>query len=176
MLPSRGAIKNTSLVLLVAILVALPAFGGRRSGVSSGRKSVHVGGHYRKNGSYVRPHYRAAPGFGTHRSSSSSARLRNYRPHTQPHRHSYSTRSHRGVRSSGNEAERARKRSPAARAAFQREHPCPSNGSRSGRCPGYVVDHVEALACGGADTPSNMQWQTVAEARAKDKIERHGCR
>src|SRR5439155_12721770 len=41
--------------------------------------------------------------------------------------------------------------------------------------PGHVVDHVVPLACGGADAPSNMQWQTVAEAKAKDKVERIGC-
>jgi hypothetical protein len=27
-----------------------------------------------------------------------------------------------------------------------------------------------------AQTPSNMQWQTVAEGKAKDKTERIGCR
>jgi len=32
------------------------------------------------------------------------------------------------------------------------------------------------LACGGADSPSNMEWQTVADAKAKDKWERIGCR
>jgi hypothetical protein len=41
---------------------------------------------------------------------------------------------------------------------------------------GYVIDHVKPLACGGADAPSNMQWQTVAEGKAKDKTERVGCR
>jgi hypothetical protein len=40
---------------------------------------------------------------------------------------------------------------------------------------GYVVDHVVPLACGGADSPSNMQWQIKAEAKAKDKWERKGC-
>ena len=39
---------------------------------------------------------------------------------------------------------------------------------------GYVVDHVVPLACGGADTPSNMQWQTIEAAKAKDKVERTG--
>ena len=42
--------------------------------------------------------------------------------------------------------------------------------------PGYVVDHIRPLACGGPDTPANMQWQTAAEAKAKDKWERAGCR
>jgi hypothetical protein len=45
----------------------------------------------------------------------------------------------------------------------------------SGKCPGYVVDHVKPLACGGADAPWNMQWQTKANAKAKDKTERSGC-
>ena len=39
-------------------------------------------------------------------------------------------------------------------------------GSASGACPGWVVDHVKALACGGADRSENMQWQTVADAKA----------
>jgi hypothetical protein len=30
---------------------------------------------------------------------------------------------------------------------------------------GYVVDHIVPLECGGADAPSNMQWQTVREAK-----------
>lgn len=61
-------------------------------------------------------------------------------------------------------------------AAFKRDNPCPSNGARRGSCPGYVVDHVTALACGGPDHPSNMQWQTIPDAKAKDRWERIGCR
>ena len=41
--------------------------------------------------------------------------------------------------------------------------------------PGHVVDHRIPLACGGADALSNMQWQTIEEAKAKDKVERQGC-
>jgi hypothetical protein len=63
------------------------------------------------------------------------------------------------------------KRSSAAKQAFERQHPCPSTGRTSGRCPGYVVDHIKALECGGVDAPSNMQWQTVAKGKAKDKTE-----
>lgn len=67
------------------------------------------------------------------------------------------------------------KRSKSERAAFQRQNPCPSTNKVRGKCDGYVVDHIVALACGGADKPSNMQWQTIAEAKAKDKWERKGC-
>ena len=63
------------------------------------------------------------------------------------------------------------KRSGAARRAFQKAHPCPSTGKHSGACPGYVVDHVVPLKRGGADAPSNMQWQTVQAAKAKDRVE-----
>jgi hypothetical protein len=67
------------------------------------------------------------------------------------------------------------KRNAAAKNAFKHQQPCPSTGRSSGRCPGYVVDHVRALECGGADAPGNMQWQTVAAGKAKDKTERY-CR
>jgi hypothetical protein len=66
-------------------------------------------------------------------------------------------------------------RSTAARRAFQAQQPCPSTTGRTGACPGYVVDHIEPLACGGFDAPENMQWQSVAEARAKDRWERNDC-
>jgi hypothetical protein len=63
------------------------------------------------------------------------------------------------------------KRSKAARDAFMRSHPCPANGHTRGACPGYVLDHIIALKRGGPDSPSNMQWQTVEAAKAKDKWE-----
>ncbi len=63
------------------------------------------------------------------------------------------------------------KRSPAQVNAFKKTHPCPANGSIKGRCPGYVVDHITALCVCGKDRPSNMQWQTVADAKKKDRVE-----
>jgi hypothetical protein len=62
-------------------------------------------------------------------------------------------------------------RGAAARAAFRRCEPCPSTGLFTGRCPGYVVDHIVALKRGGADEPANMQWQSYEEAKRKDRIE-----
>jgi hypothetical protein len=66
-------------------------------------------------------------------------------------------------------------RDPAVAREFQREHPCPSTGKRTGSCPGYVKDHIKPLCAGGRDSPSNMQWQTIAEAKKKDKLERQQC-
>jgi len=58
---------------------------------------------------------------------------------------------------------------------FQLTHPCPWTGLTSGACPGYVKDHIVPLVCGGRDAVSNMQWQTIREARAQDKWETKGC-
>jgi hypothetical protein len=41
--------------------------------------------------------------------------------------------------------------------------------------PGYVVDHIIPLACGGCDLPSNMALLTEAEWRAKTPWERRPC-
>jgi hypothetical protein len=60
-------------------------------------------------------------------------------------------------------------RSEAAKHQFETQ-----TGYPHGR-PGYVVDHIRPLACGGLDAPSNMQWQTVDAAKAKDGVERRGC-
>ncbi len=98
---------------------------------------------------------------------------------------SHATHSHRSTsrtRSSGGAAYRSSgtvqrghdgriRRSSAAKAAFRRSHPCPATGRSTGACPGYVVDHVKALKRGGADDPSNMQWQTLEAAKAKDRWE-----
>jgi len=36
-------------------------------------------------------------------------------------------------------------------------------------------EETNSLECGGSDTPSNMQWQSVQEAKIKDRTERN-CR
>ncbi|WP_186289482.1 HNH endonuclease [Methylomonas koyamae] len=72
-------------------------------------------------------------------------------------------------------ADAGQARSQTAIRDFKQAHPCPTNGNTKGACPGYVIDHIEPLACGGADAPTNMQWQTTADAKAKDKWERSDC-
>jgi 5-methylcytosine-specific restriction endonuclease McrA len=67
------------------------------------------------------------------------------------------------------------KRSMRAKDLFKHSHPCPSTGKSRGACPGYVIDHIIPLCAGGADVPSNMQWQTAAAAKAKDATERREC-
>lgn len=67
-------------------------------------------------------------------------------------------------------------RSPALRAEFQRLNPCPATGNSRGACPGWEVDHREALVCGGRDELGNLQWLTVAEHREKTRVEVKLCR
>lgn len=43
----------------------------------------------------------------------------------------------------------------------------PSNGNNHSACPGYVIDHIQALDCGGVDDQSNMQWQSIAEGKKR---------
>ena len=67
-------------------------------------------------------------------------------------------------------------RDPAQVREFRRHTICPSTGKATMKCSGYVVDHIRALACGGADNwRTNMQYQTIADGKAKDKWERKGC-
>ena len=67
-------------------------------------------------------------------------------------------------------------RSTAAVNAFKRANACPANGKAStASCPGYIVDHVIPLCACGEDKPSNMQWQTLADSKAKDKLEDKQC-
>ncbi len=58
---------------------------------------------------------------------------------------------------------------------FQHLYPCPSTGKKTGACPGWVKDHRIGLCCGGKDEIANLQWQTITDARAKDKWECNSC-
>ena len=67
-------------------------------------------------------------------------------------------------------------RSAQAIAEFKRQQPCPITEKPRGPCPGYQIDHVTPLKCGGPDHPSNMQWLTVEDHKAKTKREARLCR
>lgn len=70
----------------------------------------------------------------------------------------------------------AQARDPAAVREFRKTHPCPATNKTTGACPGWVVDHAWPLCAGGPDSASNLQWQTRADALAKDKVEWRVCR
>ena len=61
-------------------------------------------------------------------------------------------------------------RSRAAKHKFEAD-----TGYPRGR-PGYVVEYRVPLACGGADAPYNMQWQTNADGKAQAKRDRIRCK
>ena len=58
-------------------------------------------------------------------------------------------------------------RPSSAKENFRKAYPCPSTGRSSGSCPGYEVEHMNPPACGGADSPGNMQWVQASAARKK---------
>src|ERR1041385_8498190 len=70
----------------------------------------------------------------------------------------------------------AAERSAKAKRDFRAHPPCPATHRTKGACPGYVIDHIKPLCAGGPDHPKNMQWQTVADAKVKDREERKMCR
>ena len=60
---------------------------------------------------------------------------------------------------------------------YQKIHPCPSTGRTTGKCPGWSLDHVIPLACGGCDSIENLQWmknsiKSCAGTWCKDRWER----
>jgi hypothetical protein len=180
--------RKIILVLCFAVLsIAVVCYAGGRGGSSKSSSSsshsgkVHVDGYYRKDGTYVRPYDRNYPGQGPSGDSStpnsspslpsSSSTSSSYSGRNLSSNYGYSTRnySYRFYHSSGYIGSRDTNgriaRSESAKREFMRE-----TGYPHGR-PGYVVDHIIPLKRGGSDTPSNMQWQTVEAAKAKDKWE-----
>jgi len=124
------------------------------------KKAVHVKEYTKKDGTKVKAHDRKAP---------KSEGANTAKPKKAAKAKKESTVKTPSVAVARDERGRIQ-RSDAARHTFARQ-----TGYPHGR-PGYVIDHIKPLACGGADDPSNMQWQTVAAAKAKDKTERIGCR
>lgn len=62
------------------------------------------------------------------------------------------------------------KRSSSVVRAFKRVHPCPVTGVSDGPCPGWQVDHVVPLGCGGCDAVANMQWLPVEIKTCKGSL------
>lgn len=60
--------------------------------------------------------------------------------------------------------------------AFKRAYPCPATGNVTGGCPGWAIDHVIPLVCGGCDAVVNLQWlPNELKSKAvvgKDRFER----
>jgi hypothetical protein len=155
--------------LLVAIcMMVVPA-------TARGSRSSHP----RSYSSHSTRSYHPRSSTSSSRSHSSTGHSpRSYSPRSSHHRSGTSSHRTRQTASSGTiqrDSHGRIKRSAAAKDAFKRQQPCPSTGKSRGACPGYVIDHVKPLECGGADAPSNMQWQTVAAGKAKDKTEGY-CR
>jgi hypothetical protein len=160
-------VRRVILALLVAFSVV--SFGidldaakgsGHATKSAPGGKTVHVKEYTRKDGKTVAAHERAAPHAKAPAKES---------PPSKP----ATVKAEKVQRTPAVGVARNAKgriaRSEAARHAFEVQ-----TGYPHGR-KGYVVDHVRALACGGADAPSNMQWQTIEAAKAKDRVERVGC-
>ncbi len=152
-------------VALALLTLAAPASaqrrsGGARGGSSHSYSSRSYGGSYhpRSSSGHTRTY---TPRTHTYHAPRTSTRSSSYHAPRTPRAKPYAP---------GGRGSRGRiKRSESARRQFMAQ-----TGYPRGR-PGYVVDHVVPLACGGTDAPSNMQWQSVAAARAKDRVERRGC-
>ncbi len=171
--------------VLATLGLALPAQaqrGGHGGSHSSSRSrssgSVHVHGYTGRSGKSVAPYTRRAPGEVTHSAPRASTVPHVAAPHS-PHLSTGSPQAtppkaaripnHSAAPGTTRSSNSRIKRSEAAKDQFLRQTGHPHGW------PGHVVDHVVPLACGGADAPSNMQWQTVAEAKAKDRVEQRGC-
>ncbi len=155
------------LVIALALIVSFCSLGvaadaaedsGRsaKSGSSSGTKTVHVKEYTRKDGTKVKAHDRAAP--ESKAPAAKPAKAKEEKHGSTP-----------AVVTVARDTDGRIKRTASARHAFEVR-----TGYPKGR-PGYVIDHIKPLACGGADDPSNMQWQTIEAAKAKDRVERIGC-
>jgi len=172
--------KSNLRLLAIAIICILCACS-----LSFAQKTVHVRTYTRKDGTVVAAHERSAPGTkSTTPSTSSTPRARKTEPVRTTSTSAVTTnttivpatRPRTVSISIARDSNGRLKRSASAKREFEAMRPCPATGRASGPCPGYVIDHVMALACGGIDAPSNMQWQTKEQAKAKDKWERKGCR
>ena len=134
------------------------AGGGSHSSSSHSSSSgnVHVHSYTRKDGTHVGPYERHKAGTANHTRAASYSLTQQARFY-----HTHISSGYVG----GRDARGRIIRSETAKHEFMQ-----MTGFPHGR-PGYVIDHVIALKRGGPDNPSNMQWQTIEEAKAKDRWE-----
>lgn len=138
------------ILLLAGLLSATPAFAASKSSGHSGSSSTHSSTH---SSSHATSSHSSKASHSSSPTHSSGGHKSTYAPGVQRDEHGKIKRSER------------------AKDDFKKQHPCPSTGKSSGSCPGYVIDHVVPLKKGGADATYNMQWQTKAAAKQKDKWE-----
>jgi hypothetical protein len=161
------------LLLFALLITVIPTMARGSRGGSSHSHTRSYGSHSpRSHSSHPRSY---ASSYRSHSSNSHAYRSTLPRSNRSRGTSSYRTRQIPSNGSVQRDSHGKIKRSAAAKGNFKRQQPCPSTGKSRGACPGYVIDHVKPLECGGADAPSNMQWQTKAEGKAKDKTERY-CR
>jgi hypothetical protein len=116
------------------------------------------------NGQYVSAHFKNEEASAASSTTTTRSFSNNGVPYTQRHTSTSSARFSSSL-TVQRDAHGRIKRSEVAKHDFMR-----STGYPNGR-PGYVVDHIIPLKRGGCDCPSNMQWQTIDQAKAKDKWE-----
>lgn len=134
---------------------------------SDTQKPVHVKGYTRKDGTKVKAYDRKAP-----KSTAPKTSTKKSVKTTEAYTTSAGTTVHNAnyCQTCARDKHGRILRGGKAKHEFER-----MTGYPRGR-KGYVVDHIMPLACGGADNTSNMQWQTVEQAKLKDAWERDGCR
>lgn len=164
-----------ALVVVLALGFSAPGsqtVSAQHQAVNAQKKTVHVKGYTKKDGTKVKAHDRKAPAATKAAKAEKppkAAKTAKTTPTTTATKATSGTTKPTAASAARDERGRIQ-RSDAARHAFMRQ-----TGFRNGR-PGYIIDHIVALACGGADAPSNMQWQTIEAAKAKDTRELAGCR
>ena len=165
-----------SFLFLIAFVFSVGA------GLDASQKTTHVKGYTKKDGTHVAAHERKPPKSSGGETSTTSKKEKAAPATHEPTTSSTASKAKRKgpevapITSSTTTSGPARDkngriaRSEAGKRAFEKQTGFP-NGRK-----GYIVDHIVPLACGGKDDTTNMQWQSEADAKAKDKVERRGCK
>jgi hypothetical protein len=147
----RTSITDVTRIILILVFIT--------TCMSSTISFARGGGGYRSGGG----HSSSSHSTGSHSSRSYSSK--SYSPRASSNKSSYRQHTSRASYGVQRDSKGKIKRSSASKHDFMKQ-----SGYPNGR-PGYVIDHIVPLKRGGSDTPSNMQWQTKAEGKAKDKWE-----